>query len=139
MPENSSSLQSKTHNSSFNPRGGQSLVSNRCGHNWSAKETPCGNKYIITCTDAFSKWPEAENLPSKSALHVSQFLLKCFCRHGCTEIEITDQGREFCNSVSDRPFELCGTEQRVTSTYHPQSNGQTERFHQVLLTLSRKC
>ena len=73
------------------------------------KETPRGNKYIITSTDASSKWPDAETLPSKSALHESQFLLKCSCGHGCTDIEITDQGRELCNSVSDRLFELCGT------------------------------
>ena len=50
------------------------------------KETPRGNKYFLTFTDAFSKWPEAEALPSKSALHVSQFLFKCFCRHDCAEI-----------------------------------------------------
>ncbi len=31
------------------------------------KETPCGNKYIITCTDYHSKWAEALPLNTKEA------------------------------------------------------------------------
>ena len=36
------------------------------------------------------------------------------------------------NKLREEPFCLTGTEQRVTSTYHPQSNGLTERFNQTL-------
>ena len=38
-------------------------------------KTPKGNKYIITLVDYFSKWPEAEAVPDKSAKTVSVFLL----------------------------------------------------------------
>ena len=35
-----------------------------------------GNKYIITLTDYFSKWPEAEAVPNKSGHTVALFLCK---------------------------------------------------------------
>lgn len=35
-------------------------------------------------------------------------------------------------------FRLTGTEHRVTSAYHPQSNGLTERFNQTLQTTLMK-
>ena len=47
---------------------------------------------------------------------------------------ISDQGREFVNSVKEELFALTGTEHRVTSAYHPQTNGLTERFNQTLQT-----
>ena len=53
-------------------------------------------------------------------------------RFGCCEVAISDQGHEFVNKVKTELFRLTGTEQRVTSAYHPQSNGLTERFNQTL-------
>ena len=47
---------------------------------------------------------------------------------------ISDQGREFVNSVKAELFALTGTEHRITSAYHPQTNGLTERFNQTLQT-----
>ena len=38
------------------------------------KETPRGNKYIVTLTDYFSKWAEAAPLPDKSAVGVAKFI-----------------------------------------------------------------
>ena len=62
-------------------------------------ETPRGNKYIMTVSCYFSKWPEATSLPDKSATGVADFLFKCFTRLGCCKVKITDQGREFVNKV----------------------------------------
>ena len=55
-------------------------------------------------------------------------------RFGCCEVVISDQGREFVNKVKEALFELTGTQHRVTSAYHPQTNGLTERFNQTLQT-----
>ena len=102
--------------------------------------TASGNKYIMTVTDYFSKWPEAKALPSKEACEVAKFLHYLFMRHGFCACVISDQGREFCNSVSRTLFELTGTEHQVTSAYHPQSNGLTERFNQTLIdSLVKQC
>lgn len=45
---------------------------------------------------------------------------------------MSDQGREFCNQVIDRLEACTGFKHRVTSAYHPQSNGLNERFNQTL-------
>ena len=38
-----------------------------------------GNKYVVTMIDYFSKWPEAEPLPDKTASGVAMFLFNVFC------------------------------------------------------------
>ena len=48
------------------------------------------------------------------------------------EILITDQGREFCNEVNDAICQKLGIDHRKTTAYHPQSNGQCERFNGTL-------
>ena len=63
-------------------------------------KTSRGNKYILTVSDFFSKWPEATALPDKSAIGVAEFLYECFTRHGCCRVKISDQGREFVNQVN---------------------------------------
>ena len=45
---------------------------------------------------------------------------------------ISDQGREFINQVSRHLFEMTNTEHRISSAYHPQSNGLVERYNQTL-------
>ena len=47
---------------------------------------------------------------------------------------ISDQGCEFVNQIQEELYRLTGTEHRVTSAYHPQTNGLTERFNQTLQT-----
>ena len=90
---------------------------------------PDGNRYCITLTDYFSKCPEAEAIPTKEAKHVAAFLYKMILRHGCPE-EI--KGREFCNQLIDLLEQLTGFKHKITSAYHPQSNGLDERLNQTL-------
>ena len=65
----------------------------------SLTETQRGNKYIMTVSCYFSKWPEAAALPNKTAAGIAEFLFQCFTRHGCCNVKISDQGREFVNQV----------------------------------------
>ena len=72
------------------------------------------------------------------------FALQCFhffsfngysyelCRYGCTKVVISDQGREFLNRVSQALFTMTKTEHRISSAYHPQTNGLVERFNQTI-------
>ena len=88
-----------------------------------------GNQYCITLTDYFSKWVEAA---TKEAKHVAEFLYKMIFRHGCPLEIVSDQGREFCNQLVDLLEDLTGFKHKITSEYHPQSNGLDERFNQTL-------
>ena len=114
--------------------------------------TAKGNRYIVTLVDYFSKWPEAEPLPNKSAKEVAPLLYRMMCwyqnfsahessfniyiilfhRFGSAEVIISDQGREFINAVTKFLFNMTGTDHRISSAYHPQTNGLVERFNQTL-------
>ena len=86
----------------------------------------------MTCTDYFSKWPEATALKTKDADGVAAFLYQLMTRHGVANIVMSDQGREFVASVNKTLFELTGTDHRISSAYHPQTNGLDERMNQTL-------
>ena len=91
-----------------------------------------GFKQLIVCIDYFSKWSEAKAVKNKSAPTVTKFLYEIICQHGCMRIQINDQGKEFVNEVSENLHEMTGTEQRITSAYHPQSNGLCERQNRII-------
>ncbi|KAL5467722.1 hypothetical protein EMCRGX_G031986 [Ephydatia muelleri] len=97
-----------------------------------SKLTAQGNKYIVTLMDYFSKWPEAEAIKDKSANSVAIFLNKVICRFGAPKVIISDQGREFVNSVCKKLFKLTKVHHKISSAYHPQTNGLIERYNQTL-------
>ena len=82
-------------------------------------ETDCGNKYIITATDYFSKWQEAAPLSDKTAVGVADFLFSIFCRHGWPEIVLSDQGREFVNNELCLSAQMLSIESAVLITLKP--------------------
>ena len=47
-------------------------------------------------------------------------------------IQINDQGKEYVNEVSENLDEMTVTEQRITSVYHPQSNGFCEHQNRTI-------
>ena len=85
----------------------------------------------MTCTDSFSKWPEAKPLKDKTAIGVADFLYELLTRYGVAEVIISDQGREFVNQINEELFRLTGTDHRISSAYHPQTNGLDERMNQT--------
>lgn len=92
-------------------------------------------RYVAVAICYFSKWCEAKPLKDKTAESVAKFIYdEIICRHGCPEIQISDQGREFVNTLSDTLFKMTGTQQRITSPYHPQANGLVERLNRTLKT-----
>jgi hypothetical protein len=88
----------------------------------------------MTCTDSFSKWPEAKPLKDKTAIGVADFLYELLTRYGVAEVIISDQGREFVNQINEELFRLTGTDHRISSAYHPQTNGLDERMNQTIKT-----
>ena len=58
------------------------------------------------------------------------FLYERMCRHGCFEVQINDQGREFVNAVLTCMHDFTGVEQRIMHTIWNQMvlwRGKTER------------
>lgn len=82
-----------------------------------------GFRYVAVAIDYFSKWCEARPLIDKKAVTVARFIYdEIICQHGGPKVEISDQGREFCNQLCEELFHMTGISYRVTSPYHPQAN-----------------
>ena len=52
--------------------------------------------------------------------------------HGCVKNTNNDQGKEFVNQVAESLHKIAGTEQKITSAHHPQSNGLCERQNRTI-------
>ena len=91
------------------------------------KTTNKNNKYILVMTDAFTKYVELVALPNKEADTVADAMFAHWlCRYGIPMEVITDQGKEFCNKLSDELWKLMEMKHGRTSAYHPQCNSQVE-------------
>jgi len=55
-----------------------------------------------------------------------------YFRFGAPKVIISDQGREFVNSVCKKLFKLTKVHHKISSAYHPQTNGLIERYNQTL-------
>jgi transposase InsO family protein len=52
---------------------------------------------------------------------------------------VSDRGTEFTSKLLKRLHETLDTQLRFGSTYHPQTDGQTERFNQISEDMLRGC
>ena len=95
-----------------------------------------GNKYILVISDYFSKWTEAYPLPNQEALTVAQKLVdQWICRFSVPEQLHSDQGRQFESELIAEVCRLLKINKSRTTAYHPQSDGQVERFNRTLLNM----
>ena len=98
----------------------------------------CVGSVLAPLTDYFSKWPEAEAVPTKEASHVATFLLKIIFRHGSPEEIVSDQDTEFCNQLIDLLENHTDFKHKISSAYHPQSNGLDDRMNETFKCKLRK-
>ncbi|GKC60763.1 reverse transcriptase domain-containing protein [Tanacetum coccineum] len=69
---------------------------------------------------------EAQALPTNDARVVVKFLRSLFARFGVPKALISDRGTHFCNSQLEKALQKYGVTHKLSTAYHPQSNGQTE-------------
>ena len=98
-----------------------------------------GNKYILVITDLFTKWVEAFPLKDATATTLATTILnEVICRYGVPSGLHSDQGANLCSSVIYSLCELLGIAPTRTSAYHPEGNGQVERFNRTLQSILAK-
>ncbi|GBM02378.1 Retrovirus-related Pol polyprotein from transposon 412 [Araneus ventricosus] len=92
-----------------------------------------GNKWIIVCTDYLTRYAITKSLPSADAPEVSKFMVEeIILKHGAPRTIITDRGQVFQSKLIFEINRLCNVDHRMTTAYHPQTNGLTERFNKTL-------
>ena len=92
--------------------------------------TPDGNRYVLCLTDYFTKFVNAVALPVCTAAATAEAVFKeHVCRYGVPKAIISDQGTSFNNELVLTMSKLLGYHHIFCTAYHPQSNGQTERFN----------
>ncbi|GKD20285.1 reverse transcriptase domain-containing protein [Tanacetum coccineum] len=69
---------------------------------------------------------EAQALPTNDALVVVKFLKSLFARFRVPKALISDRGTHICNSQHEKALQRYGVTYKLSTTYHPQSNGQTK-------------
>lgn len=94
---------------------------------------------ILVVVDKFSKYGHFLPLshPFTAAKVAKVFLDNVYKLHGLPVNIISDRDRIFTSSFWQTLFQLSGTQLCMSSSYHPQSDGQTERLNQCLETFLR--
>ena len=92
-----------------------------------------GFRYLLTCVDRFTRWPEAIPIVDIRAETVADaFSSGWIARYGTRATITTDRGAQFESKLWDDLCNQFGIIRNRTTSYHPQSNGMVERFHRQL-------
>ena len=99
-------------------------------------ETPRGNRFVLVISDHFTKYTKAVPLPDQQAETVAQALIDHWILEYGEPMQLhSDQGRNFESNLIKQFCELHGIEKTRTTAYHPQADGQVERFNKTLIDL----
>ncbi len=98
-----------------------------------------GNTVVLTVVDRFSKATHFIALPKlPSARETAVAVIDhIFCIHGLPMDVVSDRGPQFVSKFWREFCHLLGATVSLSSGFHPQSNGQTERANQDLERMLR--
>jgi hypothetical protein len=95
--------------------------------------------YILVCTDYMTKWVEAKALHRATEEAVIKFLFTdIFTRFGIPRELVTDGGPPFSSHGFKATLQKYHIQQRMTTPYHPQANGQVESTNKVIEAILTK-
>jgi hypothetical protein len=101
--------------------------------------TTQGNDAIVVFVDKFTKMVHyAATTTTCTADQVARIFFDTVVRlHGIPKHIISDRDRRFTSRFWRELWTLCGTQLRMSTAYHPQTDGQTERANRTLEEILR--
>lgn len=88
---------------------------------------------IMVITDRLSKGTIFEPMAEISAEAVAERFIQIFYRHhGFPHSVVSDRGTQFVGKFWKRFCQLVGIKRRLSTAYHPETDGSTERMNQNL-------
>lgn len=91
-----------------------------------------GNKYIISLTDILSKFVITKAVRDCTTDTAARFLQDVICQYGTPKSLLTDNGTYFTSTMMNQLLQRLGITHIFSTPYHPQTNGQIERFNSTL-------
>ena len=95
---------------------------------------PRGHDNILVVVDRLSKWayfiPTQTTIDAKGTAELFHDVV--FVRHGMPKRIVSDRDSKFTSSFWDAFITFMGTTLGMSTSYHPQTDGQTERVNRVL-------
>nr|XP_027076975.1 uncharacterized protein LOC113700718 [Coffea arabica] len=99
----------------------------------------CGFLYILLAVDYVSKWVEAKATRTNDSKVVADFIKSnIFVRFGMPRAIVSDRGTHFCNKTIAALFRRYGVLHKVSTSYHPQTNGQAEVSNREIKSILEK-
>jgi hypothetical protein len=85
----------------------------------------------------------AHFIPMKTTYTSAQlakiYMNRIVCLHGVPKGIVLDRGTQFTSMFWSKLHESLGTRLEFSTTFHPQTDGQTERVNQILEDMLRAC
>ncbi|CAF3890180.1 unnamed protein product, partial [Rotaria sp. Silwood1] len=92
-----------------------------------------GNKYIISLTDVLSKFVVTKAVRDNTAQTAVRFLKEdIISKFGTPRCILTDNGTHFTSTLMNELIKQIGTTHLYSTPYHPQTNGQVERYNSTM-------
>ena len=91
---------------------------------------------VLVITDHFTRYALAYPSKTQTAKATARILWDNFiCHYGFPEKFISDQGRYFESDLIKEMCKIAGVKKIHTTPYHPQGNGQCERFNSTFCNI----
>ena len=97
-----------------------------------------GHLFLLVIVDRFTKLTQAIPLKSIRAYDVAvAFVNEWVFKYGTPHTLLSDKGSQFVSEFFMQVCEVLSVDNMFTATYHPQTNGQAERFNRSLTAMLR--